>query len=557
MMPRSLLSWCALAVAVWCRPAAAQLTYDQVREVYASGNQAAYDQAAEDFLLRVESGEMDRSQAQMALVVPDSVRSLPPTRLAVWWRQQDPLPATQANERLVEHLARVATAERTFDTDDPVGFDVRGETFVRYGRPARRVSIDVESDLFIGRAIRAEPSIRRSDFPENEVWWYPSLDDGVYFMFVRKRGDYRLGGAMDLVPPALLAGGLTSTTQSRARLLGQVLRWIAKTLYPFSAEFRDRLVDIDAAVGGDGRAFSGTTGLVLQSEVQKARQSDERDQAALEQIVQAATQMSPPAFGVIAQAAAFRDSPDGTTSVWVGWGVDGDRLSATADSLSRLGLDPDQFLVVATTVTQDQAYRAVEQSDEQRPALARGPGLSPSWLVAEGRRGGAVAIQWSLLPTTADGTVLPVGPVSAQVTRVDLSRTDLDLVSDVVVLDAEAAAGLDEVDRLTTFAPPNPSGVVREGEQVAVYFEVYGAAGDVVEVETRSVRSRRGGLFRPGREQEGATASEIVLDDWRYPVVAVLDPGGLDEVDQLRVEVTVRNVETGAAVTRVVTLDRR
>ena len=529
----------------------AQRTFDQVREVYASLDRPAYDQAAEDFLTRLAAGASGRPRAQLALAVPDSVLAESADEVVAWWRRQDPLPATPRNERLVEHLSRVATAERLFGDESEVGVDARGETFVRYGRPARRVSVDVEADLFISQAIRAEPSIRRADFPENEVWWYPSLGGGVYFLFVERRGTYRRGDVLDLVPPALLAGGVGPALEPRARLLGQVLRWIAKTLYPFSDEFQNRLVDLDAVVDAEGRAFSGSTGLVIQSEVQRVRDSDGKDREVREGLPEAVTAVIPPAFGVDRQVAAFRDAPDGGPVVWASWGIDGRQLAATVDSLAGLGLAPDRYLVSTTAVAYDGSYEVTNRTDEGLSVL---PSSGPTWLRVEGAD--AVAIQWSLVPASADGTPQPPGPVSAEVARLDLARTDVSLVSDLVVLDAQVVAGADDVDRLTTFAPPDPAGVVRPGEPVAVYFEVYGQPGDVVEIETRSVQSWRGMLFRPGREQQGATASEIVLDEWRYPVAALLTADAFEDADQLQILVTVRNVESGATAEREVTLRR-
>jgi GWxTD domain-containing protein len=58
--------------------------------------------------------------------------------LDLFWRKRDPDLATPCNERLVEHLARVAFADLHFSVprlDRPGSLTTRGEVFIRYGRP--------------------------------------------------------------------------------------------------------------------------------------------------------------------------------------------------------------------------------------------------------------------------------------------------------------------------------------------------------------------------------------------------------------------------------------
>ncbi|MEM6336621.1 MAG: GWxTD domain-containing protein, partial [Bacteroidota bacterium] len=54
-----------------------------------------------------------------------------------WWRQTDPMPATVLNERLIEHLRRVAFAAETY-ADAQGSVDDRGKLYVRLGRPSHR-----------------------------------------------------------------------------------------------------------------------------------------------------------------------------------------------------------------------------------------------------------------------------------------------------------------------------------------------------------------------------------------------------------------------------------
>jgi GWxTD domain-containing protein len=57
---------------------------------------------------------------------------------ALFWRKRDPNPATEVNERLIEHVARVAFADLHFSIPrlGRVGSQTtRGEVYIRYGRP--------------------------------------------------------------------------------------------------------------------------------------------------------------------------------------------------------------------------------------------------------------------------------------------------------------------------------------------------------------------------------------------------------------------------------------
>jgi len=54
-----------------------------------------------------------------------------------YWRERDPDPTTELNERLIEHYARVAYC-RLFFSEEKYPWDERGEPYIRYGRPDLR-----------------------------------------------------------------------------------------------------------------------------------------------------------------------------------------------------------------------------------------------------------------------------------------------------------------------------------------------------------------------------------------------------------------------------------
>jgi len=55
--------------------------------------------------------------------------------LIKFWRMNDPTPSTRTNERRIEHDARVATARELYAKNGFPGWDHRGETFIRFGKP--------------------------------------------------------------------------------------------------------------------------------------------------------------------------------------------------------------------------------------------------------------------------------------------------------------------------------------------------------------------------------------------------------------------------------------
>ena len=135
-------------------------------------------------------------------------------RLLAWWRSQDPLPATARNERLAEHLRRVAFSLEHYGYDQHLmGFDDRGETYVQYGPPAHITEIPLrpEDDPEMGRKTRRHKFMDLHTHYVNsrvppprtlrpfELWSYQNIDADAYFLFFNKKGNqYLSGGIADL-----------------------------------------------------------------------------------------------------------------------------------------------------------------------------------------------------------------------------------------------------------------------------------------------------------------------------------------------------------------------
>lgn len=125
------------------------------------------------------------------------------TVLVEWWRGLDPLPATAANERLEEHLARLVKARKRFPCSERAArIDDRGIVHLRFGAPYKRRSIDYKSGEFFTEVYRGGVQVPPSSFPKSEIWLYPHIDESGYYLFAEADTSdcYTIARANDLVP---------------------------------------------------------------------------------------------------------------------------------------------------------------------------------------------------------------------------------------------------------------------------------------------------------------------------------------------------------------------
>jgi len=117
--------------------------------------------------------------------------------LTRWWRSQDPLPATLWNERMVEHLERVAVAEARYAYEgDLAGFDDRGTIYVRLGEPSRTERLRHNNLM---RSVSPHAGI----IPKNEYWIYDHLGRYAQYLFVDRGGRYQISRPIDTLPLSL------------------------------------------------------------------------------------------------------------------------------------------------------------------------------------------------------------------------------------------------------------------------------------------------------------------------------------------------------------------
>lgn len=200
---------------------------------------------ADSSLTATESSIVTRHAAQAALLMTDAERaritdnalhdtswtfkSGAGTALLEWWRRHDPAPATAENERIEEHLSRVATAQAQYPHPErSTQMDDRGEMYVRYGPPYLQRKITYNDAGFALDVFRFGVNVSSFEFPKNEIWTYPQIHHGAYYIFVEDNDRYYIGTSSDLLPSRL-----TNTFSNSERHLNRAVSALAAMEYVF------------------------------------------------------------------------------------------------------------------------------------------------------------------------------------------------------------------------------------------------------------------------------------------------------------------------------------
>ena len=189
--------------------------------------------------------ERARLPDDVGAITSETVASVDGEALLAWWRGEDPLPATQKNERVREHLRRVAHARKHYASSDaPSGFDDRGRVYVRLGAPDDTVTIRYNDTRLTDLLARPGVTVNLSDLPENEFWSYGrTTGRSTYYIFVQpsKGAPWKIGGVQDLLPRQL-RNGFTSTKrgQQRSVMALAMLRAIYRKYADFHPELAHR-----------------------------------------------------------------------------------------------------------------------------------------------------------------------------------------------------------------------------------------------------------------------------------------------------------------------------
>ncbi|PEN13272.1 hypothetical protein CRI94_11575 [Longibacter salinarum] len=157
-----------------------------------------------------------------------------------WWSRLDPIPSTETNERMEEHVARSIHARQAYRCPHRAsGLDDRGITYIRFGEPRRTKVIDYEDSEFREEVFRFGVAVAPREFPDNELWRYDSLADVGYYIFTENnRQCYESSGALDLLPSRLYQNrGRTDRAQNISYSALMALRYIFSELALFHPDF--------------------------------------------------------------------------------------------------------------------------------------------------------------------------------------------------------------------------------------------------------------------------------------------------------------------------------
>ena len=523
--------------------------------------------------------------------------------MGTWWRRSDPMPGTPHNERLIEHMERVAVATQTYSCDERTsGFDDRGTVFVRYGAPGRTDEVEYNSMDFQLDVFRFGVPVTQRDFPDNELWSYPEIDDTSYFIFTESSQQcYKLGGASDLVPARLYQQrGRSERAENIAYSGMMALRYVYAELALFHIDFSSPYSEIENYVafqenaatkaeiedvfgveigsGGTQTRSVGAgvnqtrivasssnfgiptpsgfvTSMAMEIEQQDRAAAYRRKQNTPRQVTDLIT--SEEVMPVAVQTTRFLN-PDGTTRVEIVWGLQNQYLrplSAEAKARpSLLAVDVVQF---------DAAYRRSDSTGEQytiQPSalIEQDLFVSPPIAFEVTNEVSNFGMQWTQLDIVGTSDAPEVG----ERMRIATIRTD-----SVQTLHA-AGKRLEMSD---VRAMMSPSGVVDEAvpfpfasfspdTPVVLYFELYHLAyGDndqtkytvAYDVERRARQGWRR-LFGSGDIEKTTTEMTYSGAQRRTEEFISIDLSTLRQpkTQELRVTVRVTDAVTGETVSR-------
>ena len=342
-------------------------------------------------------------------------------QLRTWWRSQDPLPATAWNERIAEHLERVATAEERYGHKYTAsGFDGRGHLYVRLGPPDRVEHLNNDIMLkgwaddypdfkgFLTEDADAAFFVAQALVPHNEFWTYSYLGRYANYLFIQRDKGFQLASTRALIPPELRQGFSPSSTRGYARTIVSML--VSAEYYGqlsmLDPEFTSRYFEVDGYIR---RMLDGIPNPELPSTfMYRFLAGGEREDRRLSRIRQDSVPMiqtdafiAPPLL-VETRLARFLED-DGTTRTEIYWAVPPNGLMPTlgiqAQILAHGHKLGNQYAVNLTAVQKHLNYRS-RQVTRQRYALRETytPGVAAIPVHAASVRGDTaayhLALQW-------------------------------------------------------------------------------------------------------------------------------------------------------------------
>mgnify|MGYP006280589323 CR=1 FL=1 len=578
-----------------------------IRHVFAEASGLHYERAGEAYLNLIGRAGHPLAQAERSIlrehlralrpILPppmrertglagdDSIGTLPVdagAQLVQWWRSQDAVPATAANERLEAHLERVVHAWQQYQTTGVL--DARGDIYIRLGAPYKQTTIGPTSAQFRRKVLNRNATLHATDYPDNEFWVYRQLDPSLHFLFVETRSNYySIGKTHDLIP-STLKNGLTRSPRgqrlSRAYVRSMAEMYSQLALYHEDFAFRYQrlanyadLIDI-AEFTGQWPAMAdhepATFAQIMRSQIRLADEQTarrRRNDAPRSHFEPSGTVDALP---VSVRTARFLDA-DGTTRTQVYWSAPTAELTPSKALMKELdrSAPPEHYYLAVSLVQKAPDYQAREVV---RRRLTVSPGsidstdvIQPQAYTVAGDTGRYhLAAQWEAyiadsphIGSVRLGPRIKFGAYRQDSLQALPSDPNQLVMSDLKPLFIAPSDTLSQAQ--LGAAPPYPFGSIPAEGPLALYFEVYhlgrdSTAGTRYAVEYEVTRTVDGGLLR--RDEEQRTAGRTVYEGASRTAreYVVLDLSQFEEAAEgLAVTVRVTDETTGQTVSR--TLD--
>ena len=496
-------------------------------------------------------------EPDLAVLAPDFG-----TRLVQWWRRQDPLPATTHNERLEEHLARVAFASHKYqDDNDERGFDDRGEIYVRLGRPSRSKAIELRTT-----ALLIHPYA--STLPDNAFWVYKQVDYDAYYIFVRrsKNKPFELGYATDLIPTDLRNG------RRKTSLLLSVLEEIYAQLALEHGAYGKHYDEINNYLTLPPHN-ARPPHIFAQRLIEHAFVDDQQHEWTRQQTVPASfsnTLGDAEALNVPVRWARFLDT-DGSTRTEFYWGLETPALKPPrrlVRTLRRQGHEPSEKYLISIAVAQktaDYQYRHLDKKHYLIPTDATGK-LPAKTFVARGDTATFhLAVQWDQQWTRTDeekpGALLPGATLKIATQRIDSMQALHHQGRRLEMSDIKPL--LLAPDLAVENAAPYPYARLTPEMPLALYFELYHltfGSDDQTHytVEYTVALKKKRGLLprRTPRETERVGAKSSYTGDSRIArEYIVLDLSTWQQKGEIELTLRATDETTGDEIERTITFD--
>ena len=568
-----LLAWCTAPHAglLVAQPRSDLATLEHnILDVFASKKFAAYPYASAQYLefLRAAPEALNTADStlvqqhlrylQMIMPAGGSARRAVDNLLAGkggdtetivrWWRRSDTLPASANNERLQEHLSRIAYARENYAyPDDRRGVDDRGEVYIRLGAPSRNQVIKLSS-----AGVWLNPNSAK--IPDNDFWVYRQIDKDAHYLFVRpsRRQPYQIATSEELLPRELIA------SRRHVGLLIPIMEEVFAQLalsHPHYGTTYDALnsyMNIPGYSGGTAYQFVRR----LRNKIRLDDQAYERNRpfyvpAAFSNTLGDTAPLSPS----IRWARFLED--DGTTRVEVYWGLRSSDLVPDRRRVRRLEREgharTSRYLITffAAHQSEDFVTRVVDaQHFSVSTTLVQGL-RSQEWSTAVSEPLTHLAFQWEQrwANLQADGSVSPGAALKIGTHRLDslrllssapgtLELSDIKPLSMPLGVPAEDAT-IYPFDTLSHHTP------------LALHFEIYHLTYGADDRARYSVEYRVESADDPDRVPL-AVQSSYTSESRRTAEHISLDLSTWDTRGPLRITVRVTDEVAGAAVERTI-----